>query len=352
MSEIYLVGNRYRLLAPVAEEPAAVLYRGQDLETGRTVIVRLLRQELCTDPGFASRFLTEMEAVCALMEHPHLVATYAAGIEGAQPYVVSELAQGRSLRTPLAAGVPLPMDRAMEIAQQLVEAVSAVHRARLVHGDVRPGNVLIAPDGRVRLAGPGLARAFSPSSLSGWQAILGTVRYLAPEQVEGERVETASDVYAIGLVLYEMLSGRSPFDVTSELKAARQRLWERPLSLCQANPDLPARLGQIVDVALEREASARFRHAGQLSRVLGEFRAEGQPGWQPPVEPELPEGEIIVGEEDVYVGALILAMVALIAVLGLVSFWSEVYRRWNPPRIPPATIAPVSRGWSSELFES
>ncbi len=351
--ENQLLNNRYRLLAQVAAGGMALVYKAQDTMLNRIVAVKILRESFAEDPAFQKRFVREAQSA-ANLTHPNIVTVYDFGREGDRQYIVMEYVEGRDLKSIIRAEGPLPLGRALDIARQICEGIGAAHRLGVVHCDVKPQNVLITAEGRVKVTDFGIARAFSAAAPVGYtESVWGTPHYFSPEQAAGEQPTPASDVYSIGVILFEMLTARLPFEGDNQQQLALAHLRDEPPPITQINPHLPLVIEQIVNQTLAKEPAHRYRTADQLGRILTEveYGAEQATSLQAPVSP-LPgytrQGPL-PGETQERAGldwpAWALAAIALIAVIGLIVLWTAVYRAYtSAPRIPPTlTVAtPVS----------
>jgi serine/threonine-protein kinase len=301
-----LIGGRYRLIAPLGEGGMATIWRALDEQLDREVAVKLLREQYGSDPGFAARFRHEARAAGSLA-HPNIVPVYDYGTDtdGAQ-FIVMQLVEGDNLATVLRERGNLETDDAVRIALGVAAALEAAHRRGLVHRDVKPGNILITDDGDVKVTDFGIARAVAETSMTVTGTTLGSVHYFSPEQARGDEVTGASDVYALGIVLYEMLTGRRPFEGDSAAGVALKRLNEDPPPPSTFRP-VPSGLSAIVMRALQREPRDRFPDAGSFAEALrvwqkdpaaGAAAAAGvAPAAEPPPEAPIPSS----GEPTVYV---------------------------------------------------
>jgi tRNA A-37 threonylcarbamoyl transferase component Bud32 len=348
VTEPIIFNNRYQILAKLGEGGLAEVYRAQDVALGRLVAVKALRREYVVDPAFLVRFHREAQSAASLT-HPNIVAVYDFGQDLGRPYIVMEYVPGRDLRTVLQEGGALSVDQVVDIGLQVCAAVGYAHRAGLVHGDIKPGNILIAPDGRAKVVDFGLARALGESAMDEeGELVWGTPAYFAPEQAAGDRVVPATDVYATGVILYEMLTGRVPF-TGPDSEVARKHLYETPIPADQVNPRIPFRLARIIDTAMNKQPGERFRTADHMRQALTDFRqsGQGQTGYYAPAPPaagvtgaagastaDRPTGMDWVG--------LTLGFFALIAVLGLVPLWAAVYRTYVQRPIPANVPTPTA----------
>lgn len=271
-----LLAGRYRLVAPLATGGMATVWRAVDQVLTRPVAVKILHARLAADPEFVARFRREAVAA-ARLAHPSIVAIYDTCSE--PEAIVMELVEGRTLRAELDARGFLPPEEAVEIASGIAAALEIAHKAGIVHRDVKPANVLLSEDGRLKVADFGIAKAARSGGsddpgdpdlpdLTTIGHMVGTAKYLAPEQVSGGHVDARTDVYALGAVLYEMLCGRPPFSGDNDLAIAVARLHdipERPRSVLRT---IPRRLDDIVMQALATDPDDRFGSASSLWAAL------------------------------------------------------------------------------------
>ncbi len=261
-----LIGGRYRLIAPLGEGGMATLWRAMDEQLDREVAVKLLRPQFGNDPGFAARFKQEARSAGSL-SHPNIVSVYDYGTDaetGGQ-FIVMQLVDGEDLAAILHKHGRLETDDAVRIAIGVASALEAAHRRGIVHRDVKPGNILIDHD--VKVTDFGIARAVSEASMTVTGTTLGSVHYFSPEQARGDEVTGQSDVYALGIVLYEMLTGRRPFEGDSAAGVALKRLSEDPAPPETHGPVSPG-LSAIVMRALERDPAKRYPDAGAFAEAL------------------------------------------------------------------------------------
>ena len=292
-----VLGGRYRLGCVLARGGMAEVWEAHDSLLDRPVAVKVPLPHLRTQPDFMARFRREAVAA-ARLNHPNVVAVYDTGDDpdlGA--YIVMELVPGPSLRDVIRSDGALPVEQAVEVAGQVADALEFAHSRGVVHRDVKPANVLLSPGG-VKVADFGIAKAaLDADDLTQTNLMLGTARYLAPEQVEGRPLDARSDVYALGVVLYEMLCGRAPFDADSDLALAVKHLTAEPGPPSEANPEVPAWLDAVVMSTLAKDPEGRFQSAAALHRALagaGNTEAPPRPaparaarGADPPVAPDV-----------------------------------------------------------------
>ncbi len=272
-----ILGGRYQLQDSIGRGGMAVIYRGYDLlDNNRPVAVKVLREAYSTDPKFVIRFQREGKAAASL-HHQNIVRVDDYGQSGGSYYIVMELVDGSDLRRYLRSRVKLDVERAVIIAHDVAMGLSAAHRRGIVHRDVKPQNILIGRDGSIKLTDFGIASVYkdiNAERLTTTGMTLGTVQYYAPEQAQGEIVSAAADVYALGIVMYEMLTGRPPFDGDTPVAVAMQHLQDAPIPPSQYNPNIPPALEEIIMRCLEKTPEMRYRDGGVLARALEIFVEE------------------------------------------------------------------------------
>jgi serine/threonine-protein kinase len=274
-SEGRALNGRYRLLNPVGGGGMAQVYKARDDILGRVVAVKILREQYAGDSQFVARFRREAQAA-ANLAHPNIVNVYDVGQDGDFHYIVMEYIAGASLKELITSQAPLPNHKAINIAVQILSGLEYAHRNGLIHRDIKPQNVLIGPDGIAKVTDFGIAKSVSDLGLTEAGLALGTAHYFSPEQAKGERVTPASDIYAVGVTMYEMLTGQLPFESDTVMGLAYKHISEAPRPLRELNPGVPARLEAIVLKALAKEAPERFETAAEMERVLRGMLAGGQ----------------------------------------------------------------------------
>ncbi len=265
-----VLGERYQLQDPIGRGGMATIYRGRDMRMERIVAIKVLREVYSTDPKFVTRFQREAKAASAL-QHPNIVQVYDYGQSQGSYFIVMELIEGADLRRYLRSRGVLAVDRAIIIAHDVALGLGAAHRRGIVHRDVKPQNVLVGRDGSIKLTDFGIASVYkdiNAERLTTTGMTLGTVQYYAPEQAQGEIVSPAADVYALGIVMYEMLTGRTPFDGDTPVAVAMQHIQDAPIPPTQYNPNIPQILEDIIMRCLEKVPEMRFRDGSALARAL------------------------------------------------------------------------------------
>lgn len=272
-----LIAGRYELGRLIGSGGMSDVYLATDTKLGRRVAVKLLRSSLAAEPVFRTRFRQEAQAA-ARMAHPTIVRVFDAGEEvttapdGAEtivPFIVMEHIEGRLLKDLIADG-PVPLAEAVRITEGILTALEYSHRAGVVHRDIKPGNVMVTSSGQVKVMDFGIARALSDSAATVAQTgtILGTAQYFSPEQARGETVDARTDLYAAGVVLFELLTGRPPFHGESAVAVAYQHVSEQPVAPSTLNPHLSAPVDAVVLRALAKDRFARFQTASEFHSAV------------------------------------------------------------------------------------
>ena len=262
-----ILGGRYRLLELLGQGGMATIYRALDTQLGRDVAIKLLRPEYLRDPDFSSRFRQEAQNAASL-NHPNVVSVYDYGEDPSGPYIVMELVDGEDLATILRRNGSLPPAQAARIAAAVARALAAAHARGIVHRDVKPGNVLIGRDGRVKVVDFGIARAVAEAQMTLPGTTLGSVHYFSPEQARGEASTNESDIYSLGIVLYEMLTGSRPWEGDSAASVALARLSGPVPDPVLVRPSLPPDLAAITRKALASSPIDRFASAASMADAL------------------------------------------------------------------------------------
>lgn len=262
------IDERYELGDVLGRGGMSEVRAGRDLRLGRDVAIKLLTSVGADGSRMRERFEAEARAVASL-SHPNVVLVFDSGEHDGVPYLVMERLPGRTLADEMAAG-PLSPERAVRVTTDVLAALRAAHAAGIVHRDIKPSNVLLCPDGAVKVSDFGIAKTASAMTLTDDGTLLGTPGYLAPERLTGEPATPQSDLYSVGVLLYEAVSGRPPFEGDSPAQLLRAIAESRPVPLHERCPDLPPRLAQAVERAMEREPSSRFATAAEMAAALGD----------------------------------------------------------------------------------
>ncbi|MGW3179591.1 protein kinase domain-containing protein [Kitasatospora sp. NPDC001119] len=263
------LNGRYELVGILGVGGMATVWRGVDRVLGRQVAVKVLNGGLADDPRFAERFSREAQHA-AMLVHPRIVMVFDSGVDQGTPFIVMELVTGRSLAALLAEQQVLPVERAVGIAAAVCEALSVAHAAGLVHRDIKPGNIMITDDGGVKVVDFGIARAGSSSNLTQTASVLGTAAYLSPEQATASALDGRTDLYAVGCVLTEMLTGATPFTAETPVAIAFKHVSEQPLPPSVRRPGLPPALdGAVLRLLAKNPADRPADAAAARAELLG-----------------------------------------------------------------------------------
>jgi hypothetical protein len=268
-----VIGDRYELGEPIGRGGMATIFRATDLRMGRLVAIKVLREVYSSDPKFVTRFQREARAASAL-QHPNIVQVFDYGQSGESYYIVMEYVEGADLRRYLKRHGVLSNERAVEIAHDVALGLGAAHRRGIVHRDVKPQNILLNDDGLVKLTDFGIASMYKDAGderLTTTGMTLGTVQYYAPEQAQGEIVSPAADIYALGIVMYEMLTGRTPFDGDTPVAVAMRHIQDPPDPPSRMNPNIAPGLERIILRCLEKDPRDRYRDGDALAYALENY---------------------------------------------------------------------------------
>jgi serine/threonine-protein kinase len=263
-----MLGNRYEIMEQLGGGGMAIVYKGRDTILNRLVTIKILRPEYTSDEDFVRRFRREAQSVASL-SHPNIVSIYDVGTEGEVQYLVMEYIDGENLKTVIKREGAMSPERAVQITRQICDALEHAHENNIVHRDVKPHNILMTKTGRAKLTDFGIAMETGTATMTHTDTIVGSVHYLSPEQARGEPAGPKSDIYSIGVVLFEMLTGTVPFFGDTPISVALKHIQEAPPSPSELRPGgLPLALEQAVRRALEKTVDRRFGSAGEMSRVL------------------------------------------------------------------------------------
>ena len=267
-----LLNQRYELVAQQGSGGLSVIYRALDRKLGRIVAVKILRPNLTKEPAFLEKFQQEARFV-AMMSHPNIVTVHDVGSDGATHYIVMEMIEGDDLKKLIKARGGLPFDKALYYGIQICAGLGFAHRSQLVHADVKPQNILLNREGVLKVTDFGIAQAYTdtmPQTRS--DVVWGSPHYFAPEQAKGEKPSPASDVYSIGIVLFEMFTGRLPFVGSSQRELALAHIQGEIPRAKDSNPELPVDLSNVIAKVMSKRPNDRYKHADQLGHILQEVR--------------------------------------------------------------------------------
>lgn len=262
-----LLSGRYELLEKIGDGGMAVVYKAKDKLLNRYIAVKILRPEFTKDATFVENFKRESQAAAGL-SHPNIVSVYDVGREGNINYIVMELVDGRTLNEVIAEQAPMDYRQVINISKQVAAALRVAHKNKIIHRDVKPHNIMITNDGVVKLADFGIAKAVNDATLSTGSKIIGSVHYFSPEQARGNYVDERSDIYSLGIVMFEMLTGKVPFDGDNPVTVALKHINEDVPSPSELVPGIPPALDRAVLKATNKFQTNRYASADELLEDL------------------------------------------------------------------------------------
>ncbi|WP_174842845.1 Stk1 family PASTA domain-containing Ser/Thr kinase [Candidatus Oscillochloris fontis] len=350
-----VLDGRYELDRKIGEGGMARVYLGRDLRLNRRVAIKIPHRHMRDDADFLDRFRHEAQAA-AILAHPNIVDVYDVGQDGDIHYIVMEYVEGTDLKSLINREAPLAVTTAVGIAAQIARGLSAAHRAGMVHRDIKPQNVIVTDDGHVRITDFGIAKSHLSTAMTETGVSLGTVDYISPEQAQGLQATPQSDIYALGIVLYEMLTARLPFKGDSAVAVAMKHVTEQPLTPRQINPHIPVQLEGLILRAMDKDPARRPRSAQEFAEqlanysqladqetvvnaVLGNEPAAARPPTYAPARPTSPihtgnTGRVSIPpprptparapqQEGLGCGVFLVGMLILAGVLGIVMLFSS-----------------------------
>jgi beta-lactam-binding protein with PASTA domain len=272
-----ILEGRYRVVERIGGGGMALVYRAEDLQLGRDVALKLLRGQFGNDEDFIRRFRREATSAASL-SHPNVVQIFDVGQEEDLYYIVMELVEGKTLKALITEQGPLTVLEACRIADDILSALDHAHQHRIVHRDIKPHNILIARDGRVKVTDFGIARATTADTVTHTGSMIGSAHYFSPEQANGQPTGEKSDIYSVGIVLYEMVTGVVPFQGESPITVALKHIREPAMPPSRLNGEVPLELEGAILQALEKEPDDRYASAEEMRKALAEFMAAHRAG--------------------------------------------------------------------------
>lgn len=259
-----LLGNRYEIIEKIGNGGMATVYKATDKVLKRHVAVKILRDEFTTDEEFIRRFEAEAQSA-ARLTHPNIVSIYDVGVDGNLYYIVMELIQGKTLKEIIIKEKgPLPWKWSINVAIQIASALEMAHRNNIIHRDIKPHNIIITEDGIAKVTDFGIAKAVSNSTITAFGTTIGSVHYFSPEHARGGFTDAKSDLYSLGVVMYEMVTGRVPFDADTPVSVALKHMQEEPEEPIEVNPNVPTSVNKIIMKALQKDTSLRYQTASEM----------------------------------------------------------------------------------------
>ncbi len=335
-----VLNDRYQLEKQLGQGGMALVYQAKDLMLERTIAIKVLKADFSSSQAFQERFKQEARAA-ANLTHPNIVTVHDFGLDQGALFIVMEFVPGTDLKNLIDQQGPLSIDHASRLFVQACAGIGYAHRAGLVHCDIKPHNMLITPDHRLKVTDFGIARALaSVKPDEQFQAIWGSPAYFSPEQAAGRAPSPASDVYSLGVVLFQMLTGELPFAHNSPQELALMHRYQQPPSPRRINPEITPDLETILLKVLSKEPAARYRTADQLGRIMINFTQRDPPPAviDAPAEESGPHSQRDLEETLTTLEkkqhaqrwlTIVLGLLALTAVGGLIPFWIWVYFQFN-----------------------
>lgn len=259
-----VLGNRYEIIEKVGNGGMATVYKAEDKVLKRNVAVKILRDEFTTDEEFIKRFEIEAQSAARLV-HPNIVSIFDVGVEENLYYIVMELIQGKTLKEIIVEERgPLPWKWSVNVAIQIASALEMAHKNNIIHRDIKPHNIIITEDGIAKVTDFGIAKAVSNSTITAFGTTIGSVHYFSPEHARGGFTDAKSDLYSLGVVMYEMVTGKVPFDADTPVSVALKHMQEEPEEPIELNPNLPSAVNKIIMKALKKDTTLRYQTASEM----------------------------------------------------------------------------------------
>ena len=263
-----ILGSRYEMIQKIGNGGMAIVYKARDIVLNRHIAVKVLRDEFTTDEEFIKRFETEAQSA-ARLTHPNIVSIYDVGMDNGIYYIVMELIQGKTLKEIIVEeGGPLPWKWSVNVAMQIASALEMAHKNNIIHRDIKPHNIIITEDGVAKVTDFGIAKAVSNSTITAFGKTIGSVHYFSPEHARGGYTDAKSDLYSLGVVMYEMVTGKVPFDADTPVSVALKHMQEEAVEPRTVNPNVPEAVNKIIMKALQKEPVMRYQTATEMLQDL------------------------------------------------------------------------------------
>jgi Serine/threonine protein kinase len=270
-----IFGGRYEVLERIGDGGMAIVYKAKDLLLNRVVTIKVLREQFTTDEDFIRRFRREAQSAASL-SHPNIVSIYDVGKEGDTEYIVMEYVEGRNLKEIIREYAPLSTDQSINLGRQITEAIQNAHEHHIIHRDIKPHNILVTADGHAKVTDFGIARAVSSATVTHTGDIVGSVHYLSPEQAKGLQSNEQSDIYSLGIVLYELVTGKVPYEGETPITVVLKHLQEQPVLPSKINPLINQEFEAVIMRAIAKSPEQRYISAKDLLADLNHIQA-GEP---------------------------------------------------------------------------
>lgn len=351
-----ILGNRYQVVEKIGDGGTAFVFRGQDSLLSRNVTIKVLRPEYVSDQDFVRRFRREAQAAASL-SHPNVVSIYDVGYEDETHFIVMEYVKGQSLKALIEERGPLPLRLAINYACQIAQALDHAHRHGIIHRDIKPHNILINSDGRVKVTDFGIAQAVTSSTLTyNNGAILGSVHYFSPEQARGGQTGEKADIYSLGIVLYEMLTGRVPYAADSPVSVAMKHLQEPFPDPRAFNTEIPTVITQVIRKAVEKDPARRFQSAQEMSDELSGWLAGRVPrplGREPEkrIQEDGQKTVSPVSSRQASRARLVLSVFLLLLAVGLVVGVTQLRAFFFVPEVQVPAVEGLSASQAAKVLE-
>jgi len=262
-----IIGNRYEIIEKIGNGGMATVYKARCTILNRYVAVKVLKEEFTTDEEFIKRFNSEAQAAASLT-HPNIVSVFDVGQEYNIYYIVMELIQGKTLKEIITEDGALPWKWSINISIQICSALEVAHKNGIVHRDIKPHNIMITEDGIAKVTDFGIAKAVSNSTITAFGTTIGSVHYFSPEHARGGYTDSKSDLYSLGVVMYEMVTGKVPFDADTPVSVALKHIQEDAIEAIRINSRIPVGVNDIIVKAMKKEANLRYSSATEMIKDL------------------------------------------------------------------------------------
>ena len=288
-----LLGNRYELISVIGNGGMATVYKAKDLGLKRYVAVKILRDEFTTDEEFIKRFECEAQSA-ATVTHPNIVSVYDGGVDGNLYYIVMELVKGKTLKEIIVEEKgPIPWKWAVNVAKQIASALEEAHKNNIIHRDIKPHNIIITEDGVAKVTDFGIAKAVSNSTITAFGTTLGSVHYFSPEHAKGGYTDAKSDIYSLGVVLYEMVTGKVPFDSDTPVSVALKHMQEDAIEPKKINPKIPRAINLIILKAMKKETIFRYQTATEMLSDLKKALKDPEGNFIEPMQEKMARTQVL-----------------------------------------------------------